>query len=278
MIIDTHVHVWALDSAPGHQPDPEALIPAPTEAAPVEWLIQDMHDFGIDHCVLVQSSAFGTDNRYLLECLNRYPGKFKAMGIIDPVGSRNVGEEEIWLQRGLSGFRFHPLYYADYQWLDSPASDAVWHCADEYGAVLQFHIRPEHAPALARMAGRHRSVKVVVDHLGKPDVLAAEPYRAYESVLRLADLPNTWMKIGDYQIASRGTYPWRDTWPFVEWIRDSFGARRMIWGTGYPGRHRPVPLDQALTYLEELPLSADERHAILWDTPARLFGFPEPPG
>ena len=57
MLIDTHVHVWPLDDAPGHRPVPGAKVSHPKAAAPVEWLLQDMEDFGVDHCVLVQSSA-----------------------------------------------------------------------------------------------------------------------------------------------------------------------------------------------------------------------------
>lgn len=276
MIIDTHVHVWALDSSPGHQPVPGALVPWPTEAAPVEWLIEDMNEYGIDHCVLVQSSAFGSDNRYLLECLSKYPGKFKAIGLVDPLDPQNAIREAMWMEQGLSGFRFHPLYYEDFSWLDSADSDAVWRCAEEHAAILQFHLRPQHAPALGRIAARHPSVRVIVDHLGKPDVSEAEPSVSYEAVLRLADLPNVWVKIGDYQIASRESYPWRDTWRFVELLKESFGAGRMIWGTGYPGKRRLVPLDQALGYMEQLPLSPNEHRTILWDTPAKLFGFATP--
>ncbi len=53
-----------------------------------------------------------------------------------------------------------------------------------------------------------------------------------------------------------------------------FGAGRVIWGTGYPRAARLVPLEQALRYVEaELPLTAQERRQILWETPRRLFGF-----
>ena len=84
MIVDTHVHVWALDET--HQPAPDAKISPPSEADPVEWLIEDLESFQIDHCVLVQSSAFGWDNTYMVECLERYPGLFKAIGLVDPLG------------------------------------------------------------------------------------------------------------------------------------------------------------------------------------------------
>ena len=161
------------------------------------------------------------------------------------------------MARGLSGFRLHPLYYPDEpSWLDAPANDALWAAAEETGAILQVHMWPKHAPALARMIERHPRVRVIVDHLGKPDTTEAPPYAGFEPVLRLADFPLTWVKIGDYQIASREEYPWRDTWPFVELLRQRFGAGRMLWGTGYPRTARLVPLAQALRYVQQdLPFS-----------------------
>jgi predicted TIM-barrel fold metal-dependent hydrolase len=274
-IIDTHVHVWPLDDQPGHQPAKDAKVRAPASAAPVEWLLEDMDEYGIAGCVLVQSSAFGWDNTYMVECLERYPGRFKAIGLVDPLAPGNAADLERWMGRGLSGFRFHPLYYPEQpSWVDSPANDALWEAAAATGAIMQFHLRPEHAPALARMIERHPSVRVVIDHLGKPDVTEAPPYPSFEPVLRLAQYPLTWVKIGDYQIASREGFPWRDTWPFVTLLKEHFGARRMLWGTGYPGSARLVPLEQALRYVEvELPLTDDERAPMLWETPARLFGF-----
>ena len=92
--------------------------------------------------------------------------------------------------------------------------------------------------------------------------------------MRLADYPHVYAKIGDYQVASEQAFPWADTWPFVRRLADRFGAGRMLWGTGYPRTARLVPLAEALRYIEqELPLTPDERRQILWNTPARLFGF-----
>ncbi len=274
MIVDTHVHVWALDER--HRPAPDAKVAAPTEADPVEWLVDDMGEYGIDRCVLVQSSAFGWDNTYMVECLERYPGLFKAIGLVDPLSTTNADDLRRWMGRGLSGFRFHPLYYPDEGcWVDSPAHDALWDAAAETGAILQFHLWPRHAVPLARMIARHPNVRVIVDHLGKPDVTETAPYPSFRPVMELARFPLVWVKIGDYQIASKEAFPWRDTIPFVAALKEAFGARRMVWGTGYAGRARLVPLEQALRYVrEELPcLTRDDVDRILGETPRELFGF-----
>ncbi len=274
MLIDTHVHVWALDAQ--HRPAPGAKVRPPKEAAPVEWLLDDMAAFQIDHCVLVQSSAYGWDNTYMVECLERYPGRFRAIGLVDPLGERNAEDLRHWMSRGLSGFRLHPLYYPDQPvWIDSPAHDALWEAAAATGAILQFHMRPEHAPPLDRMVSRHPDVRVIVDHLGKPDVTEAPPYPSFQPVLDLARHPSVWMKIGDYQIASKQAFPWRDTFAFVAKLREAFGPGRMIWGTGYPNGARIVPLEQALRYVrEEIPaLTHDDLDLILGETPRALFEF-----
>ncbi|HEU5318884.1 MAG TPA: amidohydrolase family protein [Chloroflexota bacterium] len=277
-VIDTHVHVWPLDDAPGHRPVPGAKVRAPEKAAPVEWLVEDMEEFGMEHQVLVQSSAFGWDNTYMVECLDKYPGKFKAIGLVDPESPTNARDLESWMARGLSGFRFHPLYYDKEPrgpwWVDAKENEALWDAANQTGAIMQFHMWPKHATALARMIERHPDVRVIVDHIGKPDVTEPAPYPSFDPVLKLADYTNVYAKIGDYQIASKQQYPWRDTWPFVRLLADRFGARRMMWGTGYPRTARLVPLEQALRFIQEdLPLSDDERRQILWDTPKQLFGF-----
>jgi predicted TIM-barrel fold metal-dependent hydrolase len=274
MLVDTHVHVWALDEK--HQPAPDAKVAPPTEADPVEWLIEDMQQYGVDRCVLIQSSAFGWDNTYMVECLERYPGLFKAIGLVDPLSPTSADDLRVWMRRGLTGFRLHPLYYPDDQvWVDSPAHDALWDAAAETDAILQFHLWPRHAVPLARMIARHPTVRVIVDHLGKPDVTEAPPYPSFWPVLDLARFPRVWVKIGDYQIASREAFPWRDTIPFVAQLKEAFGAGRMIWGTGYAGRARLVPLEQALRYVrDELPcLTASDREKIVDSTPRALFGF-----
>jgi predicted TIM-barrel fold metal-dependent hydrolase len=234
-----------------------------------------MAEFGIDHCVLVQSSAFGWDNGYMVECIDRYRSKFRAIGLVDPLSPGNADDLRRWMSQGLSGIRLHPLYYPELPiWIDSEAHDPLWRAAAETGAIIQLQMIPHHAAALHRMASRHPEVRVVVDHLGKPDVSERFPYPSYEPVLRLAELPNVWVKIGDYQIASRQEFPWRDTWPFVAALKERFGPERMMWGTGYPRTARLVPLGHALAYVRSLPcFTPNDLEWVLGETPRRLFSF-----
>lgn len=273
MVIDTHVHVWELNDR--HQPPPDAVLPPPRGAMPVELLVEDMRVHGVAHAVLVLSSAFGWDNTYMVECLERFPGLFRAIGLVDPLHFDNAHQLREWMARGLSGFRLHPRYYDDRPvWVDSAEHDGLWRAAADTGAILQFHMRPDHAEPLRRMIARHPDVRVIVDHMGAPDVTEAPEYASYDSVLRLADSGQVWVKIGDYQIYSKEAFPWRDLRPIVARLRDAFGPERMVWGTGYAGPGRLVTLPDALQFVRhELPLSHEDVRKILGETPRALFGF-----
>ena len=182
-VVDTHVHVWPLDDAPGHRPAADARIRAPKAAAPVEWLVQDMDEYGIQHCVLVQSSAFGWDNTYMVECLERYPGLFRAIGLVDPLDAANAGALERWVGRGsLASASTRCTTRTSRRGSIAGRTTRCGTRRGATGAIMQFHIRPHHAVPLARMIERHPSVRVVIDHIGKPDVVETPPYASFQPV------------------------------------------------------------------------------------------------
>ena len=121
-------------------------------------------------------------------------------------------------------------------------------------------------PEVPIMDGSAAAFVAAIDQAG---IVTQPAQRRFVQVLKPISV-----KIGDYQIASKEEFPWRDTWPFVALLKERFGVERMMWGTGYPRTARLVPLEQALRDVEEdLPLSDDERRQLLWDTPKALFDF-----
>lgn len=272
--IDTHVHVYCIEEPVDLRPLRNAAVAIPEQSAPLEWLIEDLRDYDIAAAVLVQHSAMGADNSYLVECIERFPATFRAIGMVEPFDPAIAEAMAAWARAGVIGFRFHLFYPGMDHWLESDEARRAFGAASDLGVILQFHMVPENAAPLAAMLERYPDVRVVIDHLAKPDVTEPSPYPRFAPVLRLAEHAACVIKIGDYEKASTLAYPWVDTWPFVELLRTSFTAERMIWGTGFPGAHRKVPLGEALAYVEDdLPLSARERDAILWETPRRWFGF-----
>src|SRR5262245_11634038 len=98
-VIDTHMHVWSgdPDRFPFSHPYDKDFKP-PKTAATVELLVKEMDDFGISHCVLVQTICHGWDNRYLVQCVKAHPKRFRGHGLIDPTDPKVADKLVYWVR------------------------------------------------------------------------------------------------------------------------------------------------------------------------------------
>ncbi len=277
MIIDTHVHVWQIDP-PRYPIGPTApnWNSYPDEPGTAEELLAEMDAHGVDRAVLVQTSWSTWDNGYIADSVARWPDRFIGHGLIDPLAADNADRAAYWMdERGLAGFRFHPLYYPDEPVLLRPQNDALWERLAARDAVVQFHMRAAHAGQVAELARRHPALRLIVDHMGYP-----EPQRgmgAFAPILDLARFACVFVKISDVAGRAAGGYPYADVHPYVQALLAAFGSQRLMWGTGYPGHHRtkhgwPPLADELRLIREGLPFLSDlDRQRILGGTAAAVW-------
>jgi predicted TIM-barrel fold metal-dependent hydrolase len=91
-------------------------------------------------------------------------------------------------------------------------------------AVFNYYILPQQMPMLEDMAERFPGVKIVVDHLGKPDLRAADPWLEFRKMFRLKRFPQVWISASEpYELSLTKQFPYRDTYPFVKATYEEFG-------------------------------------------------------
>lgn len=286
-VIDTHMHVWSADRErfPFVHPWERNLKP-PKTAATVELLLKEMDEFGITHCVLVQTIYHGWDNRYLAECVKTNPRRFRGHGLIDPKDPKVAEKLDYWVrEQGLAGVRFSPIYYAgkyekNDDWLNAKTSYPLWEKAGELGAVFNFFIETAQLPKLEDMVRRFPRVPVVVDHLARVDLKAGDPLPEFKKLLALARYSNVWVKVSELGVLSpSGKYPYRDTYAWVRRMYDAFGPDRLLWGTGFPGvtraeAGRPSLAEELDLIRKEIDfLTEADREKILGRNAAKLWKF-----
>ena len=280
MIVDTHVHVWEIDP-PRYPIGPTApgWSSLPDEPGTAEELLADMDANGVEWSVLVQTSWSTWDNGYIADSAAKYPNRFVGHGLIDPLDPNNAQVARYWMkERGLAGFRFHPMYYADQKVLLRPENGPLWEELSALDAVVQFHTRANDADQIAAIATRYPRMRLIIDHMGYPNV--DEPPAAFAPIVELARFDNVVFKLSDVKGRSKEDFPYRDVHPFIKMLLDAFGAQRTVWGTGYPGHHRTkhkwLPLDEEIRLIREgLPfVSARDAEAILGDTAVALWRLP----
>lgn len=277
LIIDTHLEVWTLDPRfPFHHPERPNL--KVDMAAPIENEVDEMRDFGLKYAVLINPRYYGWDNSYISDSLHRYPKLFVAHGLIDPLDPNVADRLRYWVvERGFQGMRFSPLYHPQSTWLNSKEHYALWRVAEKLGAVFNFYILPHQMPMLEDMAGRFPGVKVVVDHLGKPDLKAADPWPEFRKMFRLKKFPQVWISASEpYELSLSKEFPYRDTYPFFKATYEEFGGAQLIWGTGYPRPRWELPMDKELEFVDSALdfYTPQDRELLLGKNALRIWKFP----
>src|SRR6185369_12426488 len=177
----------------------------------------------------------------------RHPDLFVAHGLMDPAGPDLPGRLRYWVrERGFQGMRFSPIYHPNSSWLNSPEHYPLWKEAERLGAVFNFYIVPHQMPMLEDMAVRFPGVKIVIDHLGKPDLKQPDPWPEFRKMFALKRFPQVWVSASEPYEISREPYPYRDILPFYKAVYNEFGPRQLVWGTGYPRPRWDLPMDKEL--------------------------------
>jgi predicted TIM-barrel fold metal-dependent hydrolase len=279
MIVDTHVHVWEIDP-PKYPVGPTAPSwnSLPDEPGTTDELLAEMDDHSVDWTVLVQTSWSTWDNGYIADSVARFPDRFIGHGLIDPQDPNNAQQVRYWItERGLVGFRFHPIYYPGEKILLTRQNEPMWEEIASLDAVIQFHVRPDFADQVAVIAQRYPHLKLIIDHLGYPQVDA--DVAAFQPIVDLAQYDNMYLKLSDVAGRSSQDFPYADVHPFIQKLLNAFGTDRTVWGTGYPGHHRvkhnwPSLADELRLIREGLPfLTEAQREQILGGTAAEIWGL-----
>jgi len=277
MIIDTHVHVWEIDP-PTYPVGPTApnWTALPDEPGTADELLAEMDSHGVDCSVLVQTSWSTWDNGYIADSTARFPTRFIGHGLLNPQDAQNAEQARYWVkERGLAGFRFHPMYYPNEKILLTAQNQPLWEEIAALDVVIQFHLRAEQADQVAAIAARYPHLRLIIDHMGYPQL--DQPAAAFDPIVELARFPNICFKLSDVKGRSRLPFPHEDVHPFIQRLLHAFGAQRTLWGTGYPGHHRAkhnwhTLADELRLMREGLPfLNDSDKEQILGGTAKALW-------
>ncbi|QIL73874.1 amidohydrolase (plasmid) [Diaphorobacter sp. HDW4B] len=203
----------------------------------VESLIAAMDAAGVAKAAVVHSSTtYGFDNSYVVDGCNQYADRLVAVGSVDMLDDNVEAVIRDWADKRLAGLRIFTggsTKDFDPSELDNPKSFKAWEVIGELGLPMCIQTGPIGLPQVRMLAEKFPKVNIILDHLGRPDVLDGPPYKNAQSLFDMADLPNLYMKLtprifGDVQKdkASAET--------FFPRVVEAFGAQRLAWGSNFP--------------------------------------------
>jgi L-fuconolactonase len=230
--IDAHHHFWRVSRGDYY------WMPADGPLSR-DYLPKDMVDInqhaGITGTVLVQAAPTEGESEYLL-------------GLADAVGSDQILGVVGWVDLekhddvAVERFANHPKFVgvrpmiqdiSDDDWICRPAVIASLARLAALGLTFDLLCRPQHLSHAVRALERVPDLKVVVDHLAKPDYSRVEEVWQ-DNLTKLAERPNTYCKLAGLVSEVGPGWSIDDFRAHVEIVIELFGPDRIMIGTDWP--------------------------------------------
>jgi predicted TIM-barrel fold metal-dependent hydrolase len=266
--IDCHNHIF--DPARFPYRDDTAYRPSMQEIGTAAQFARVMDACGVQHALLVgPTSGYRTDNRCMLDAIERGGHRFKGIAVVDNNANRATLME--MKRAGVVGVAFNPAMEGVEIMSDA---DSLFNTLADLDMFAQIQVAGDQLVALEPLIAR-TATRLLIDHCGRPEVAAGLNQPGFQALLRLADAERTVVKLSGLQKFSQLDYPYDDAQPFALQILRTFGPDRCVWGSDWPFLRSPVRMDYAplLTLVQRLIPDAGARRRVLWDTPRSLFGF-----
>lgn len=261
---DTHLHIYE----PGYDMRASASHPSQPGTLAHYRLVQKR--LGLARAVIVQPSAYGTDNTCTLEAMAKL-GSDAARGvaIVDPAAPDS--ELERLTRLGIRGVRYH-MRGGVLTWETMPAMAARvaafgWH------VQLQCESREiaEREAMLAKLP-----CDLVIDHMGRFDASTPADDKSWRVLMTFLGTGRCWVKLsGPYYGSKSGPPLYADK---ARIAKDLIKAapERMVWASNWPhpAFKKEFPDEgKLLDTVAEWTMDDSLRKKILVSNPARLYGF-----
>lgn len=271
---DAHFHVF------GHASDypyGDAALRYAPPVAPLDDYLKSVEALGIERFVFVQPSAYGRDNRCMLDAMAAV-GTGRCRGIVDIDEDAPDAELDRLQALGVRGVRINvkPILppqagFADMllpriRRLDARCSEIGW----QLDFLTPGWLVQELMPALERLES-----PFVLAHMG---LFAAKDGPGQPGFVELLDLlrhgeGRCWVKLtGVYRTSTQPGFP--DAAPMAEALIDA-APHRTIWGSDYPHLSfaDKVGTVELFNLLGRWAPTDALRRQIMVENPAALFGF-----
>lgn len=276
MRIDSHQHFWRYDSQelPWITPEMSVLmrdhLPADLQST------IEAHD--IDGTIAVQARHSEAETRWLLDLAHTNPFIRGVVGWVDLTAPDVAERLEALDHPKLIGIRHIVHDEPDQDYMLHPSFRAGIARLGDHEMTFDLLLFPAHLRSASTIAAEHSEVSFVLDHLGKPPVLAGrKPPRAWrEDLKRLAMHENVSCKIsGMVTEAMWNDWSADDFTPYLEFVMEMFGPDRVMFGSDWPVCLLAGDYAAVIGIVEKFAaaLSADEREALFGGNAARFYGI-----
>ena len=256
-LVDSHVHVFTTDMPLVDDPRH-----APTYSFTTEQLIATLDAHGVQFAVIAAASPWGDYNDYTIAALRAHP-RLRGTVILKPTVERYI--LDAMATDGVVGVRLpfisNPLpdiTTFDYRRFFRRLADLDWH--------VHLHVEGERLPQLIPTI-EASGVKLVIDHLGRPDPATGINSDGFKAMLRSIDKGRTWVKVSAaYRLGPAAA-------DYARELLRVAGPDRLVWASDCPfvGHEGQLKYQDTIDWLIASIPDAAARRKIFGETALKLY-------
>jgi len=228
---------------------------------------------GTSRTVVVNPSTYGTDNACLLDALEQLGEDARGVAVVG-VDVDDAELERLDAQR-VCGLRVNFVTPQSWGTTTTEMLTTLARRVARLGWHIQVFVHPEQLVELAPVL-EALPTPLVVDHMARIDPADGLDGVAFNTLRRLLDRGNTWVKLsGVYMRSREGAPAYRDAQALGRALVQA-APQRMVWGSDWPHTTEPpASVDDAglVNVLRGWCGDDGVMNRILVDNPARLYGF-----
>ena len=234
MRIDAHQHYWNYDPI-RHDWIDESMKVIRKNFLPTDLLIE-MKKNGIDGSVAVQVDETEEENYFLLK-LNEENEFIKGIvGWMDLKSPTAEEQMQHWKQyQKIKGFRCIMQGKPDELYVKNDLFISQIKKLASYEFTYDLLVYHDQLPSLIRFVEKLPDNRMILDHLGKPNIKNREIKTWRENIKILAQHPGIFCKLsGLVTEANHNNWSYDDLMPYLEIASEAFGIDRICFGSDWP--------------------------------------------
>jgi L-fuconolactonase len=235
MIIDAHQHFWQLGlfdtrwlEVPAHRKINRSFLPVDLQPL--------IDSAGVSHTIFVQTQHDVEENRWALNLADHYSFIAGVVGWVD-LASEKCEEQ-------LLEFKQHPKFVgvrhitqgeANDDFIIQPEVIRGLKVLEKHGVPFDLLFYVKHLKHAVLLARELPNLKMVIDHLAKPQIKLHKLDNWEANFRAAAKFPNIYCKLSG-MVTEADWHAWKpaDLKPYVDIALDAFGPKRLMYGSDWP--------------------------------------------
>lgn len=260
---DTHLHIYE----PGYEM--RASASHPSQPGTLAHYRELQKRLGLARAVIVQPSAYGTDNKCTLEAIAKLGDAGRGVAIVDPEASD--AELDRLTKLGIRGVRYH-MRGGVLTWESMPKVAARV-------AAFGWHVQLQ---CESRELTAHEGIitklpcDLVIDHMGRFDAETLETDKDWRLLMKLLGTGRCWVKLSGPYYGSKSGPPRYEDKDRIAKALITAAPERMVWASNWPhpSFKKEFPDEgRLLDLVADWAPDETQRRKILVDNPAALYRY-----